>query len=141
MRIEPGDTGELGAEAGERARCSAAVSGENYRKSAGLPCIANRGGEHPHQLEAGLDLGVPRARRELGDAGANGVTVLTKRALQSGIEKSFRSSAHSGAAIAGIIGNGKELDLHARINYTRTSIEASSWPLSPSPRTLSRRPA
>jgi 20S proteasome alpha/beta subunit len=42
------------------------------------------------------------------------VTVLAERAFQPSVQKPFRSSAHSGTAISGIVGDGEELDVHPR---------------------------
>ena len=98
VRIEPRNAGGVSAQAGESADGGIAVSREHDGKSFGFARVTNTASEHPHQLEAGLDLSVPGVRGERRDLRVNGVT-LSRRCATDGFQKF--SAVHSCAAMRG----------------------------------------
>jgi len=110
--IEPCDSGGGGAKSGEHSDRRVAVTGENDGKPARFERFAHRAREHPHQLEARLDLRVPRITSQLRDFSVYAVTVLAECALQSSFEKSLRTRTHARAVISGIVGDRQQLKVH-----------------------------
>jgi hypothetical protein len=111
VRIEPRHA-QISAKPGERSDGGVAVAGENDWKTAGFTRIEDGGREHPHQLEARLNLRVPRIGGQLRDFGMYAMAIVSECLLEAGREECFRAGAHSRPEITGIVRHREELDVH-----------------------------
>ena len=111
MGVEPHHARRIGAQSGQSSDGGVAISCEHDRQPIGFTGLAYRDGEHSHQLEPGLDLRVPGIPGQLRNFDVHLVARGAECFLQPAFEQRFRSRTHSSASVAGIVGDGEQLDV------------------------------